>query len=132
MRSVTKSGLLATDDTDKNPDLNPRYPWLGFLWWRYWLVVFPDFVNNLQLRTKLLIVPETNVVATLNHHLRIDGRQEDLGVRRQQIFTLVNRDPIVVDHAGGGGDRKVRWNLGGDLFESQHAIQFAIDPDAAT
>ncbi len=52
-------------------------------------------------------------------------------MRRQQVLTLVNVDPVVVDQTAGGGDRKVRWNLRGDLLESQHTIQLAIDPETS-
>lgn len=54
---------------------DPRNLWL-------W-IVFPDFVDDLQLRAKLLIAPETNVVATLKHKLRIDSCQQDFGMDGQ-------------------------------------------------
>src|SRR5215212_655134 len=97
--------------------------------WRWWIVVLADFVNDLQLGAELLIIPETNVVPALKHELRIDGRQQDLGVCRQQVLSLVDADPIVIDQAAGGGDGKVGRNLSGDLFEPQHAIELAIDPN---
>ena len=50
---------------------------------------------------------------------------------RQQVLAFVDRDPIVVDQAAGGGDRKVRRNLGRDLFKPDDAIQLAIDPQTA-
>jgi len=47
-----------------------RLDWFG---WR--IVVFTDFINDLQLGSELLITPETNVIATLQHELRINSRQ---------------------------------------------------------
>src|SRR6185295_7725367 len=96
----------------------------GLLWWLDWLrwrgrivVVFPDFVNDLQLGAKLLIIAEAHVVATLKHKLRIDGRQQDLRVRGQQILSLTDHHPVVIDQTARGGDRKIRRNLRRDLLE---------------
>src|SRR5215217_7945717 len=105
--------------------------WFDWLrWWRR-VVVFTDLIDDLQFRAKLLVATEAHVVATLKHELRIDRRQQDFGMYRQQILAFADSHPVVIDPTARGRDRKVRRNLRRDLFEPQHAIELAIDPHAA-
>jgi hypothetical protein len=43
----------------------PHNPWLRFDWLGGRLVVFTDFIDDLQLSAELLVTPETNVITTL-------------------------------------------------------------------
>lgn len=57
--------------------------WLdGFRNWWWLVVVFTNFVDDLQLGAKFLITAELDIVSALKHKLRIDGRQQNLGMCR--------------------------------------------------
>src|SRR6266487_5230271 len=99
---------------------------LGFIRWK---VFFIDFINNFQLRTKLLIAAEPNLVTSLHGLSATRAGYENIGVRREKIGLLVYVHPIVINQAARGSDREVDGNLGRYLFESQHTIIFSINPD---
>src|SRR5688500_18079978 len=101
-------------------------------WWGFrldWFVVFPDLVNDLQLGAILLIAAETDVIPILNDCLRLGAGDQHDRVGWQQILSLINRHPVVIDYRAGAPDLEVAGNFSRDLLESQHSIQLAIDPD---
>ena len=94
---------------------------LGLVWfrlrWRFWLsgCVFVDLVDDFQLGAVLLIIAEASIVAVLNYRLRLATGDQHHRMRRQQILSFIDRDPVVIDQRGGADDRK---NLPGSPLQS--------------
>src|SRR2546423_12994313 len=128
--------------------LSPRFAssWLlnrrGFQCWC--VLWFPGFlfrlvrrkillvhVDDLYFSSKLAIAPEKNFIARLFGPTLITISQLYHGARGQQVRLFVNRHPIVIDRGAGGSYRKARFDFGADIFQPQHTVIHAIDPDAA-
>src|SRR5438105_9756008 len=92
--------------------------------------IFLVHVDDFHFRSELAIAAEKNFIARLLSLALIAISQLYHGARGQQMRLFVNRHPIVIDRLAGGGDRKAPLDLSTDIFQAQHAIIFAIDPDA--